>query len=135
MVMIDELNTPKAIQKVVALFNKGYSPIIVFTGEMRCGKTTKAYLIAQWLSWLLFKKRWDWKNCVITDIRQFVEHIDSSREEILFLDEVQGFLNAKEWYSSKNIIFNKIIQSQAYKHMIFIPVSYTHLTLPTTPYV
>jgi len=122
MVLIDEINTPKAIEKVVSLYNKGYSPILVFTGEMRCGKTTKAFLIANWLSWIIWGKPWDWKDGVITNIKQFVRKIDSSKEEIMFLDEVQGFLGAKEWYSPRNIIFNKIIQSQAYKHMIFILV-------------
>jgi hypothetical protein len=122
MVLIDELNTPKALDNIVKFYKKGYSPILVFTGEMRCGKTTKAYLIAHWLSWLIFNKPWDWRDSVITNIKQFVEMIDSSKEEIIFLDEVQGFLNAKEWYSPNNIVFNKILQSQAYKHMIFILV-------------
>lgn len=122
MVYLDKIETPKAILKIATLFNKGYSPIIVFTGEMRCGKTTKAYLIANWLSQICFGKKWDWKDGVVTELKQFVRKIDSSKEEILFIDEVQGFLNAKEWYSQKNIIFNKIIQSQAYKHTIIILV-------------
>jgi len=122
MVLIDEILTPKAIQNIVNFFKKGYSPIIVFTGEMRCGKTTKAFMTACWLSWLIWGKRWNWEDQVITSLKQFVKKIDTKKEEIIFLDEVQGFLNAKEWYSQKNIIFNKIMQSQAYKHMIFILV-------------
>jgi len=122
MVLLDEINIPKSLQKIVTLYKKGYSPILVFTGEMRCGKTTKAFLIAQWLSWLIWGKKWDWQDGVITNIKQFVTKLDSKSEEIIFLDEVQGFLGAKEWYSPRNIIFNKIIQSQAYKHMIFILV-------------
>jgi hypothetical protein len=85
---------------------------------MRVGKTTKAYLLMQWLSWLIYKKAWNWRENTIVTIDQFIEKLDASKDELLLIDEVQRMFSKKDWYKEESRIFDKIITSQAYKHSI-----------------
>ena len=40
-----------------------------------------------------------------------------------------------EWFNKEDVVLLKTSGSTGVAKMISVPVSYTHLTLPTTPYV
>lgn len=116
------VRTPAVVQLIAERFKNGYSPVVLVVGKMRCGKTTKAFLLLQWLSWLIYKKEWDWKNNTIITIDQFIEKLDSGKDEFLLIDEVQRMFAKKDWYKEESRIFDKILTSQAYKHSIIFLV-------------
>lgn len=117
---LDIVNTPCAIKNVVKNYKNGYSPILLFCGRMRVGKTTKAYVTAQWLSHLIFGHKWDWRNNTIVTMKQLVEKMDSPKPEILLMDEVQRILGKKDLWKAESRLFDTLITSQAYKHYIII---------------
>jgi hypothetical protein len=108
------------IKRIAERYNAGYSPIVVVCGKMRVGKTTKAYLFANWLSQMIFKKKWDWENNTIISLDQVIEKLESKNPEIMVMDEVQRMLSKKDFMKSESRLFSKLMTSQAYKHYILI---------------
>lgn len=112
------INPPSVVRKIAQRYKNGYSPIVLVCGKMRDGKTSKTFIFAQWLSWLLFKKAWDWKKNTIITMDQFTQSLASNESGIFVIDECQRIFGKKLWWSKDSILFDTLLTSQAYKHYI-----------------
>ena len=116
---IKKIKTPLVIRQIVKSFNAGYSPVNEICGKMRVSKTSKAFIFANWCSWLLFKKTWDWKENTIISVDQLLRKLKSSDDENIFvMDEVQRQLSRKKWYKPASQLMADLVTSQAWKHYI-----------------
>lgn len=89
-------NPPYVVDLICQLYRSGYSVIVLVCGKMRDGKTTKAFILSNWLSGLLFKKSWDWQHNTIVSFEQLVNIMHTEQPEILVMDEVQRQLHRKK---------------------------------------
>jgi hypothetical protein len=112
---------PKALNYLIQRSYK-YSPIAIFTGNTQVGKSTVSYYLANRISKIKDKKNWDYTKFCCQDLNQFINAVDKYDNEIIVIEEAGFQLSSKEWYSQENIIFNKIMQTQAYKHNIYFLV-------------
>lgn len=117
---LDMIRPPIVITQAVQLYKAGYSPIILVCGKPRVSKTSKAYLFAHWLSWLLFNKPWDWKDGTIIGVDNLLMKLKKGNPEgdIMLMDEVQRQLAKKKWAKPESQLMSDLIGSQAYKHYI-----------------
>jgi len=115
---LDLMNPPSIVKRIIERYNSGYSVICIVCGKMRVGKTTKAYLLMNWLSWLLYKKEWDFKTGLILEVDELLNRLASSKDELMIIDEVQRMLERKDWAKPESRLFKKLITSQARKHFI-----------------
>lgn len=113
------LEPPAIVKKICERYRNGYSPIVVFVGKMRVGKTTKAFLIFNWISWILFGKKWDWRSGTMINFDQILRDLDNPEIKIKLADEVQRMFEKKDVMKQESILFNKLLTSQAYLHYIF----------------
>lgn len=88
----------------------GFSPIVLFTGRQRMGKTAMAMRIAYELD-----PTWDPKTCMTFRIEEFVEAYDKYSDKVLILDEAGVPLDPYEHFSITQRVYKHIIQTQAYK--------------------
>ena len=66
-------------------------------------------------------------------LKQF-EDIDKKSDEVIYEHEQEGIQEAE--YQGKKVKLNDPIRGGSKKFYVYVKaVSYTHLTLPTTPYV
>lgn len=91
----------------------GFSPIILFTGKQRTGKTALAMRMAYELN-----KDWDPKKYMTFKIEEFAEAYDTYNKQILILDEAGVPLDPYEHASITQRVYTHIIQTQAYKSNI-----------------
>lgn len=113
------MEPPSVIKRICERYRNGYSPIVVFVGKMRVGKTTKAYLMFQWISWLLFNEPWDWRKGTMINFDQILKELDNPDIKIKLADEVQRMFEKKDYMKEESKLFNKLLTSQAYLHYIF----------------
>lgn len=105
-----------------------YSPIVIFTGNTQVGKSTVSWFLANKI--LATKENikkptfdeWDYKKFCCQDLDEFINAVDKYDDSLIVIEEAGFQLGSKEWYSKENIIFNKIMQTQAYKHNIYFIV-------------
>jgi len=121
------MKPPKALSYIIKRSNK-YSPIIIFTGNTQIGKSTVSWYLANKILQVKNKIKkltfdeWDYKKYSAQNLEEFVKMVDKYDNELLCIEEAGFQLDAKEWYSKENKIFNKILQTQAYKHNIYFIV-------------
>lgn len=113
------LEPPSAVKRICERYRAGYSPVIVFCGKMRVGKTTKAYLLLNWISWLLFGKAWDWRAGTMVKFDQVISSLEDSSTPIKFADEIQRMFSKRDVFRQESVLGNKLLTSQAYLHYIF----------------
>jgi hypothetical protein len=105
-----------------------YSPIIIFTGNTQAGKSTSSWYLANKI--MQYKKNvdkptfdeWNYKEFCCQNLDEFIDKVDKYDNELIAIEEAGFQLDSKEWYSKENRIFNKILQTQAYKHNIYFIV-------------
>lgn len=91
----------------------GFSPIILFVGRQRMGKTALAMEIAHEID-----PKWDPKTNMMFRIEDFAEAYDTHEKSILILDEAGVPLDPYEHASITQRVYNHIVQTQAYKQNI-----------------
>jgi DNA polymerase III delta prime subunit len=112
---------PSCLKSIVKDYKEFYSPHVLICGKPRVSKTTKGFIIANWLSGLLFKETWDWKENTIVNIDQLINEMGSSEEgRIYLMDEVERQLSRKNWQKPESQLFSLLMESQARKHFIMI---------------
>lgn len=110
-------NPPYAIQQIVEHYNQGYSVIILVCSKQRGGKSKKAYILANWLSGLIFKKSWDWHENTLIGVDNLTEQLGNG---IFVMDEVQLQLSRKKSMTAPSQMMFDLTSTQAYHHYILI---------------
>jgi len=113
------IEPPSVVKRICERYRNGYSPIIIFVGKMRVGKTTKAFLILNWISWILFNEKWNWRDGTMINFDQILDQLDNPKAKIKLADEVQRMFEKKDVFKQESLLFNKLLTSQAYLHYIF----------------
>lgn len=103
---------------------KSYSPIIAVFGEPQSGKSTFAWLLANWLSLEANKEYWNWKKYCVRSVNEFVQMVDKYNNKVIVVEEASFQLSSRDWQTTTDKIFGKLIDTQGYKHNCYI------LTLP-----
>lgn len=99
-----------------------YSPIVLIQGNMQTGKSTMLKVFSDIISQEKFKIDWDYKKYCAKSFDELIEYVDKYDDSIIAIEEAGFQLSAMEWYSKSNNLFDKIMQTQAYKHNIYFIV-------------
>lgn len=110
------------IYKVFRRLKMGYSPTVAICGSQRIGKS----MIGVWLSYTMMNvlgKEYDpTKNTFYEPIKA-IEDLGHKEKEPLLIDEAGDVLDAREWYEQTHQALKSIINTQAYKTMLYIFIS------------
>lgn len=102
--------------------NAGFSPLIVICGSQRIGKS----FIGVWLCYLMNsltgKKYNPEKNTFYKPI-EAIKDLENKFKDSLLIDEAGDVLDAREWYEQTHQALKSIINTQAYKTMMYIFIS------------
>lgn len=102
--------------------NKGFSPLIVICGSQRIGKS----FIGIWLCYLmnmLLGKKYDPENNTFYKPIEAIKGLENKFKDSLLIDEAGDVLDAREWYEQTHQALKSIINTQAYKTMMYIFIS------------
>lgn len=104
------------------------SPIVAIVGDTQKGKSTFNY----WLSneicrikaglGLMKNPYWDWKNLTARSFEQFKELVRTYKNNVIVIEEAGTHLDADEWWTLENKLYNKIVQTQAFRRNVYILV-------------
>jgi hypothetical protein len=103
-ILIDYLTNQKRL---------GFSPIVLFTGRQRMGKTALAMRIASEID-----PDWNPNEYMMFRIEDFAEAYNKHNGKILILDEAGVSLDPYEHMSIQQRVYSHIVQTQAYKQNI-----------------
>lgn len=110
------------LAKILKRIKAGYSPLILICGNQRKGKS----FIGVWLCFLfmnLMNKKYDPTKNTFYDPIKAVDDLGDVNKEAWLIDEAGSIIHRREWYKKTNIALDKIIQTQAYKTMLYIFIS------------
>lgn len=126
---IGEDNTKRTIITnlyfISQLFRKlknGYSPTIGICGNQRVGKSFVALWICYTMCRLFGKKFVVEKNTFYEPIKAIAD-LEHKIKEPLLIDEASDVLDVREWYEQTHQALKSIINTQAYKTMLYIFIS------------
>lgn len=97
----------------------GYSPCVLVVGAPRSGKSLTAIDMAMKLAKAL-RWKFDLDATYFFGLEKFMEDFKSLRARIIIIDEIGMDMDAHQWFSDFNRVFNYLIQTQAYKVNIYI---------------
>lgn len=127
-------NYPWFLNRVANRLNKGYSPIIVISGEERSGKSELAQLILHYLHNKSGVLKGDIdkesiKEHLTYDVLEFIEFIQSNKRTGIIVDEAGSLLKATRHQSHYNEAADEVIQTMGFKNnlYIFITPQFTRL--------
>lgn len=130
----EKFNYPWFLNRITNRLNKGYSPIIVISGEERVGKSELAQLILHYLhntSNVLKGEidRENIKNHLTYDVLEFIEFIQENKRVGIIVDEAGSLLKATRHQSHYNEAADEVIQTMGFKNnlYIFITPQFTRL--------
>jgi hypothetical protein len=100
----------------------GNTPIVVFCGRPRSGKTAFAMRCA----YELYPKKFKYEH-VTGDISTFAELYSTLTNDVIILDEASDALYVYDWNSVFQKVFSVINDTQAYRHnVVFIILPMVH---------
>lgn len=95
---------------------RGYSPIVLFVGKQRVGKTAMALKFAYDLN-----PDFDLDKDLFFEVEKFAHAVYESNQRVLVLDEAGIELDPELHQSVAQRVYSHIVQSQAYKqNIVFI---------------
>lgn len=110
------------IYQLMNRMRKGYSPIIVICGSQRIGKS----FVGIWLSYILSLmtgKPFDPTKTTFYEPLKAIKELEFRSKEALLIDEAGDVLDVREWYKQTHQALKSIINTQAYKTMMYIFIS------------
>lgn len=110
------------LSKILKRIKAGYSPLILICGNQRKGKS----FIGVWLCYTFMKmmdKDYNPIKNTFYDPVKAVDDLGDVNKEAWLIDEAGSIVHRREWYKKTNIALDKIIQTQAYKTMLYIFIS------------
>lgn len=100
----------------------GQSPIVAICGKQQGGKS----FIGVWLSAMMchyMGKGYDPTKNTFYYPMDAIRGLENKNKEPLMIDEAADILDAREWYEQSHQALKSIINTQAYKTMLFIFIS------------
>lgn len=110
------------ISQVFRKLKKGYSPTIGICGNQRVGKSFIALWICHTMC-CLFGKKFDVENNTFYEPIKAIKDLEHKSREPLLIDEASDVLDVREWYEQTHQALKSIINTQAYKTMLYIFIS------------
>jgi len=110
------------IYKLFRRLKLGYSPTVAICGSQRIGKS----MIGVWLCYIMMKllgKEYDPTTNTFYEPIKAIEDLGNKEKEPLLIDEAGDVLDAREWYEQTHQALKSIINTQAYKTMMYIFIS------------
>lgn len=110
------------LAKIMTRVRMGFSPIVAICGKQRIGKS----LVGVWLSMIfmhLMGKPYDPTTRTFYDPIEAITNLETEDRLPLLIDEAGDILHRREYYLKIHQSLNKIIQTQAYKTILYIFVS------------
>lgn len=102
--------------------DKGEAPLIVVVGGTGKGKSMTALIIAQHFLARYFNKDFDFENNMFFDVLDLSEKLQNTSQGVIYLEEAGVSLNADEWASDFNKVYNRIQQTQRFRNNLYILV-------------
>ena len=100
----------------------GFSPIILICGERRIGKSLLALFVA-WKYCLFVSKEFDFRKHTFYDSIRAIKELKNMDHEPMLIDEAADILDPMEWFTKTQRALKSMINTQAYKGMVFIFIS------------
>ena len=110
------------VYQIMNKMRKGFSPIIVICGSQRIGKS----FVGIWLCYLLSLmtgKKFDPTKTTFYEPLKAIQELEYRSREALLIDEAGDVLDVREWYKQTHQALKSIINTQAYKTMLYIFIS------------
>ena len=95
------------------LMRQGKSPIVVFCGSMRSGKTWLALKIAQDLD-----PNFSCEKQLFFSVERYLEYLANNKRSVCILDEAGHELSSYQWLSAKSEAMSVALQTQSYKQIV-----------------
>lgn len=108
--------------KIFKKIKGGYSPIIAICGQQRIGKS----LIGVWLCYTfmsMMEKEYKPTERTFYDPLKAIIKLGGDNKVPLLIDEAGDILHKREYYEKIHQSLNKIIQTQAYKTILYVFIS------------
>lgn len=110
---------------IAHLFNKitkGYSPLVLICGKQRIGKSFIGVYLCH-LFMHLVGKQYEPEKHTFYDPMKAIEMIGDEELVAMHIDEAGSILTRREWYKKTHIALDKIVQTQAYKTILYVFIS------------
>ena len=110
------------IYKLFKKIKEGFSPTIAICGSQRIGKS----FVGNWLCYTMMcvmGKIYDPTKSTFYEPVKAIEDLGEKEKEPLLIDEAGDVLDAREWYEQTHQALKSIINTQAYKTMMYIFIS------------
>lgn len=105
---------------LIALMEKGYSPLIAVVGKQRIGKSHIALVIAYKLS-QIYGWNFEVTDTVYFDPEKLLGELkEEEAKKAKIMDEAINLIHRKEWYQKSHILMSKVISTQAYLNICHI---------------
>ena len=101
---------------------KQFTLVVLVQGEMQMGKSTFVRYLMENLSKLKFNKSWNYKEFCARNFEEFVRLVDKYDNQLIVFEEASKDISVDKWFNDLNFFFNIILQTQAYKHNLYIIV-------------
>lgn len=101
---------------------KGYSPTVAICGNQRIGKS----FVGLWLCYSYMKvmgKKFKPETNTFYEPIKAIEHLEDKTKEAYLIDEAGDVLDAREWQKQTHQALKSIINTQAYKTMLYVFIS------------
>lgn len=101
---------------------KGFSPTVVICGNQRIGKS----FVALWLCMFhmtMMGKKFNPEDLTFYEPIKAIENLDNKSRESVLVDEASDVLDPREWFDQTHIALKSMINTQAYKNMLYVFVS------------
>ncbi len=99
--------------------------VVLIQGSTQTGKSTVLKTVADILSLMKKEEYWKHEKYCARNFDELINYVDDYENSIIAIEEAGFQLSSDEWQNVQNKLFNKILQTQAYKHnIIFIVLPY-----------
>lgn len=104
------------------------SPIVAIVGDTQKGKSTFLFWIANEICrikaglGLMKSPVWDYKKLTARSFEQFTGLVRDYKNNVIVVEEAGTFLDSDEWWTLENKLYNKIVQTQAFRRNCYFLV-------------
>lgn len=106
------------------IYNKSlrYNLVVLIQGETQTGKSTATQYLMDCISLRKYGHLWDYKKYCSKSFETFIEMVDKFNNQLIVYEEASKDIDIATYWSNLNRFFNLILQTQGYKHNVYILV-------------